>query len=73
MDIREKVGKRVKELRNKLGVSQEELADMVELDRTYITSVECGRRNISIVNIEKLTVALKFTLSDFFDFDVDYK
>jgi DNA-binding XRE family transcriptional regulator len=36
MDIREKVGKKAKELRNKLGVSQENLVDMVELNRTYI-------------------------------------
>lgn len=36
MDIKILVGKRVKELRNKLGVSQEELADIVGLDRTYI-------------------------------------
>ena len=40
MDIKIAVGKRVKELRNKLGISQEELADIAELDRTYITSVE---------------------------------
>ena len=44
MDIRILVGKRVKELRNKLGISQEELADIAELDRTYITSVECGKK-----------------------------
>jgi len=69
MDIREKVGKRVRELRNKLGISQEELADMVELDRTYITSVECGKRNISIVNIDKLAKALNVTLADFFTFE----
>lgn len=69
MDIKQKVGKRVKELRNTLGVSQEELADMAELDRTYITSVECGRRNISIVNIEKLAKALNITLTDFFTFE----
>lgn len=68
MDIKILVGKRVKELRNKLGVSQEELADLAALDRTYITSVECGKRNISIVNIEKLSVALKVTLKEFFDF-----
>lgn len=68
MDIKISVGKRVKELRNKLGVSQEELADLAGLDRTYITSVECGKRNISIVNIEKLAVALKVTLKEFFDF-----
>ena len=69
MDIREKVGKRVRELRNKLGISQEELADMVELDRTYITSVECGRRNISIVNIVKLAKAWNVTLAEFFTFE----
>lgn len=68
MVIKILIGKRVKELRNKLGKSQEELADLAGLDRTYITSVECGRRNISIVNIEKLSNALGVTLRDFFDF-----
>ena len=69
MDVKILVGKRVKELRNKLGISQEELADLAELDRTYITSVECGRRNISIVNIEKLSKALNVSLSVFFKFE----
>ena len=68
MDIKIAVGKRIKELRNKLGVSQEELADIAELDRTYITSVECGKRNISIVNVEKLANALNVSLSEFFNF-----
>lgn len=68
MDIKLSVGKRVKELRNKLGISQEELADLAGLDRTYITSVECGKRNISIVNIEKLARALKVSLAEFFTF-----
>ena len=68
MDIKVLVGKRVKELRNRLGVSQEELADLAGLDRTYVTSVECGRRNISIVNIEKLAKALKVSLAEFFTF-----
>ena len=64
MDIKQSVGKRVKELRNKIGISQEELADSAQLDRTYITSVECGKRNISIVNIEKLANALNVTLCE---------
>ncbi len=68
MDIKQTVGKRVKELRNKIGISQEELADTAQLDRTYITSVECGKRNISIVNIEKLANALNVTLKEFFEF-----
>lgn len=70
MDIRLVVGKRVKDLRNKVGISQEELAEIAGLDRTYITSVECGKRNISIVNIEKLAKALNVTLADFFSFQV---
>lgn len=68
MDIKLLVGKRVRELRNNMGISQEELADMVGLDRTYITSVECGKRNISIVNIEKLATALQVSLKEFFSF-----
>ena len=69
MDIKQIVGKRIRELRNKLGVSQEELAAIVELDRTYITSVERGKRNISIVNIEKLATALNVSLAEFFTFE----
>ncbi len=68
MDIKLLVGKRVRELRNSIGISQEELADLAGLDRTYITSVECGKRNISIVNIEKLAKALNVTLAEFFNF-----
>lgn len=68
MDIKILVGKRVKELRNKVGISQEELADNAHLDRTYITSVERGKRNISIVNVEKLAKALQVSLAEFFSF-----
>lgn len=73
MDIKELVGRRVKQLRTQLGVSQEELADLAGLDRTYITSVECGRRNISIVNIEKLATALNVSLAEFFTFQGENK
>ena len=69
MDIKEALGKRIKLLRNQMGISQEELADRAEIDRTYITSVECGKRNISIVNIDKIAQALGVTLSKLFDFE----
>lgn len=69
MDIKVAIGKRIKCLRNEIGISQEELADRAAIDRTYITSVECGKRNISIVNIEKIAKALGITLSKLFDFD----
>lgn len=66
--IQEKVGQRIRELRWQLGISQEELAARANLDRTYITSVERGKRNISIVNLEKISIALEVPLKVFFDF-----
>jgi transcriptional regulator with XRE-family HTH domain len=66
MDIKLKIGKRIKELRNACGFSQEELADRAGIDRTYVNSVENGKRNVSIVNVEKITNALGCTLQEFF-------
>lgn len=66
--IKEKVGQRIKELRTKQGLSQEEFAFRCELDRTYITSLERGKRNISLTNLEKIANAFNITLSEFFNF-----
>ena len=60
------VGNRIRELRKTLGISQEKLAEIAGIDRTYLASVENGKRNISIVNLEKIIVALNVTISDFF-------
>ncbi len=68
MSIKEDVGNRIRALRNSRGISQEMLAHEAGLDRTYITSVERGKRNISIVNLKKISDALHITLSDFFNF-----
>ena len=67
--IKEKVGQRIKELKKKQGFSQEEFAFKCELDRTYITSLERGKRNISLTNLEKIAKAFNMTLSEFFNFD----
>ena len=67
--IRIKIGNRIKELRKKSGLSQEKLANNCELDRTYVASVENGKRNISIVNLEKIVNALNVTLKEFFEFE----
>lgn len=66
--IRKKLGLRIKELRKLHSISQEKLAELANLDRTYINSVEGGKRNISIINIEKIACALGLSLKDFFDF-----
>lgn len=65
--IKEKIGKRIKELRLDNKLTQEKFAELCGLDRTYITSLERGQRNISIVNLEKITNALNISLRDFFD------
>ena len=67
--IEEKVGNRIKELRTKFGISQEELGFRSGVHRTYIASLEVGKRNISIVTLEKIITALEVTFSEFFDFD----
>lgn len=51
-------GERLQAARLAKGWSQEKLAFEADLDRTYVSSVERGRRNISIVNIYKLAKAL---------------
>jgi len=67
MDIKLKVGQRIKELRKKLELSQEALANEAEVDRTYMTDVENGRRNISVEVLERIIVALKISYADFFN------
>ncbi len=67
MKIEKKFGARVKELRLKKKLSQEALAHEAGIDRTYMTSVENGKRNISIQNIEKIIKALGVSFSEFFN------
>lgn len=66
-EIQKTIGLRIRELRNKTGLSQEKFALKIEMDRTYLASVESGRRNISIVNLEKIIKGLNITFSEFFE------
>lgn len=66
MTIQEKFGQRVKELRLAKNLSQERLANIAEIDRTYMTSLENGRRNVSLQNIEKVVYALGVSVPEFF-------
>jgi len=67
MDIKSKIGNRIKKLRELKNMSQKDLAYTSDLDRSYIASVENGQRNISIINIEKVSKALGVSLKDFFN------
>ena len=66
-DIKIKVGNRIRQLRKELLLSQEALAFKAGLDRTYIASVENGKRNLSIMSLEKITVALECSMAEFFE------
>ena len=59
MDIIKVFGKNVKKYRVKLGLSQEEFAEQCGLHRTYISSIECFRRSISLENIQRISTALE--------------
>lgn len=65
-------GKRIKSLRNETGLSQEKFALKIGMDRTYYASVESGKRNISLQNIEKIANGLGVTISELF-LNVDNK
>ena len=67
MEIKEKIGKRLRELRTAKGLSQEKFSFECGLDRTYIASIEQGKRNVSVVNIEKIATALGLSMSGFFN------
>lgn len=67
MDIKLKIGQRIRELRKDLSLSQEALALKSEVDRTYMTDVENGRRNVSIEILEKIITALQISFTEFFN------
>lgn len=66
--IEKEVGNRIKQLRSNLGISQEELGFRSGVHRTYIASLEVGKRNVSIVTLEKIVKALNVSMSDFFNY-----
>lgn len=61
-----KLGARIRELRRAAGISQEALADIAGLHRTYIGGIERGERNVSVVNLLLIAKALKVDPADLF-------
>ena len=58
-----KIGLNIRQARAKKEISQESLALIADLDRSYVGGVERGERNISVINLKKLAVALKVPVS----------
>ena len=63
-DVKIRFGQRVRELRLNNGWSQEKLAHLAEIDRTYIPGIESGKRNVSLVIINRLAIVFNMTLSE---------
>ena len=64
--IKKKFGERVILLRKNQEMSQEKFALKIDMDRTYLASVESGKRNVSIENIEKIAKGLEISLEELF-------
>jgi transcriptional regulator with XRE-family HTH domain len=66
-DIRERFGFAVKDRREALGLTQEEFAEKAGIHRTYLSDIERGTRNVSLINIERVALALSLKLSTLFE------
>jgi transcriptional regulator with XRE-family HTH domain len=63
-NVQIRFGLRLRQVRKRRGVSQEKLGDMAGLHRTYVSSIERGERNVSLVNIERLAMALGVDMAE---------
>jgi transcriptional regulator with XRE-family HTH domain len=63
-DILVRFGKKLRAVRTDKQVSQERLAELAGLHRTYVSSIERGQRNVSLLNIARLAKALGVKLAD---------
>lgn len=68
MDIRKKFGKNIKKIRIKKKITQEKLAEMAEIDRSYLSEIERGLKNISLTKIEAISKALNLEIYELFKF-----
>lgn len=65
-EIQTSFGVAVRKFRNLNDLTQEELAHLCELDRTYIGGIERGERNVSLINIHKISSALGISIKELF-------
>lgn len=60
-------GRAIRKLRRERDISQEKLADLCTLHRTYISDVELGKRNVSLENISRIACALNVSITELFE------
>ena len=69
MDKKKKLGLKIKELRKRKGLTQEELAELIQMEQNSISVMESGRNFPTLGTLEKIAKVLDVNLSDFFDYD----
>ena len=69
MDNKKKLGKRIKELRKQKGLTQEQLAEFINMEQNSISIIESGRNFPTLVTLEKIANILVVNLSDFFNYE----
>ena len=62
--LQKSFGMRCKELRAGLGCSQEQFANLIEMDRSYYASIEVGRRNVSLSNLKKIADGFQISIAE---------
>lgn len=62
------LGARIKELRKRAGLSQDQLAEIVRIEAKYLSRIEVGKRNPSLDTLENIADALNVEMKDLFDF-----
>lgn len=61
-----KIGRNIVARRKELGMTQEDLAGLAEMDRSYISEIENGRKNMSLISLMRIAEALNAKPRDFF-------
>lgn len=72
MDTKKLVGKRIKELRKLKKLSQEKLAEVIDIDPKHLSAIEVGRSFPSLVTLDKIVKHLEIDLKDVFDYPKSY-
>ena len=70
MTIQEKIGKRITELRKGRNLSQQKFAYEADIERSFLTHIEKGRKNISVGTLQRIFVALEVSFKEFFNSDL---
>jgi transcriptional regulator with XRE-family HTH domain len=70
-DTKKLIGARIKELRKQAGLTQEELAEQVELDSRHLSRLEVGKHFPSLDSLERIAEALNVPMAEFFQFTIE--